>query len=309
VPAPSAPSEPDDVSATTAGSPDTRALVAEADTESAKEILELLSRWEIAADAVHDGSEALLSVHRKQPGLVILGGHLPNVSAPLLAEVLRRNPELKSIRLIRVLTLDEPSAAPEFDADHFLEPGDLPNGLEPLLEELGIGRRPPAPAPELSDTQTSSTPTVPERECDISAPAPTAEAHAPSAVEPVPSAVEPVPSAVERRKGPEDRRKSPDPAPVSSKKKRRSRPVSSDPQIAAAERLARIIVSDIILYNEAKFASGVDDGDVAAAVKEELTEGGTLFCQRISEEVRKKRDFLGEELEFRADQFRGRQDA
>jgi CheY-like chemotaxis protein len=301
VPAPSASAEPADVSAASPGSGDIRALVAEADTEAAKEIVELLSRWGIAADAVHDGSEALIFVHRKQPGLVILGGHLPNVSGPLLAEVLRRNPELKSVRLIRVLTLDEPSAVPEFDADHFLEPGDLPNGLEPLLEELGIGQRPPPPAPEPSESITSATPTVPEPERAISSPEPKEEKH-------TPAVDEPVPNAVERRTGLEDRRKPRDPPSTSPKTSRRSRSVSSDPQVAAAERLARIIVSDIILYNEAKFASGVEDGDVAAAVKEELAEGSTLFCQRIPEEVRKQRDFLAEELAFRADQFRGKQD-
>jgi len=73
-----------------------------------------------------------------------------------------------------------------------------------------------------------------------------------------------------------------------------------DPQIAAAERLARIIVSDIVLYNQEKFEAAAANGNVATALEAELAEASSLFKQRIPEEVRAKRDFLIEELERRA---------
>jgi len=79
-----------------------------------------------------------------------------------------------------------------------------------------------------------------------------------------------------------------------------AREKSSDPQIAAAERLARIIVSDIVLYNQEKFEAAAKTGNVVAALEAELTEASSLFKQRIPEEVRAKRDFLIEELERRA---------
>jgi CheY-like chemotaxis protein len=255
--------------------------VAEADPDSAKQIMELLSRWGIPSDTVDNGSEALLYLCRKRPPLAILGGHLPGVTSGVLTEVVRRNAELRALRLIRVLTLDEPVAAPEFDADHSLEPGDLPDGLEPLLERLGFGQR-PEPCPRK--------------------PSPLEPAKSPAQA--APAAPQPTPNAEERRVGSEDRREAPRPEPVVRKKGTRGRPVSSDPQIAAAERLARIIVSDIILYNEGKFANGVQSGNAAVAVKEELSEGTALFNQRIPEEVRRQRDFLGEELKFRANQLR-----
>ena len=81
--------------------------------------------------------------------------------------------------------------------------------------------------------------------------------------------------------------------------------MSSDPAIAAAERLARIIVSDIILYNEEKFGQGVTDANVVQLLPPEVEEASELFRMRIPEEIRARRDFLREELERRAAAARG----
>ena len=72
----------------------------------------------------------------------------------------------------------------------------------------------------------------------------------------------------------------------------------------AAERLARIVVSDIVLYNEEKFAQGVAKGNVAQLFAPELVDAGAMFRQRVSEELRAERDFLVEELERRAEKNR-----
>jgi len=67
-------------------------------------------------------------------------------------------------------------------------------------------------------------------------------------------------------------------------------------QRAKAERLARIIVSDIILYNEEKFAAAVAAGTVLEALMPDLEEGRALFRDRIDERVRAEKDHLAEEL-------------
>jgi hypothetical protein len=69
-----------------------------------------------------------------------------------------------------------------------------------------------------------------------------------------------------------------------------------DEAIAKAERLARIIVSDIVLYNDEKFAAAVAAGNVVEALEGELEEGRALFRGRIEPGVRETRDFLSEEL-------------
>jgi predicted Zn finger-like uncharacterized protein len=65
---------------------------------------------------------------------------------------------------------------------------------------------------------------------------------------------------------------------------------------AKAERLARIIVSDIVLYNEEKFVSAVRAGSVLEAMAGDLDEGRALFRERIDERVRAEKDHLAEEL-------------
>jgi hypothetical protein len=66
--------------------------------------------------------------------------------------------------------------------------------------------------------------------------------------------------------------------------------------VAKAERLARIIVSDIELYNKDRFAEAVRAGNVLAAFAADLEEGQGLFRERVDSRVREHRDFLREEL-------------
>ena len=219
-----------------------RALVVESDADTAKRVVEFLSRWGIAAESVQDGGAALLAIHRKRPELAILGGHLAGVAAPAVAEIVRRTPELKTVRLIRVAPIDEPVGAPEFDAEHTLGPGELPDGLGPLLLELGLGQRPaPTAAPPKAETAARPRPQPPQ-------------------------------------------------------------PAAADSALAAAERLTRIIVSDIILYDDARFARAAEQGNVLEAFESELTEANTLFQQRVPEAIRSQRDFLAEELQARAEE-------
>jgi hypothetical protein len=55
-------------------------------------------------------------------------------------------------------------------------------------------------------------------------------------------------------------------------------------------------VSDIVLYNEEKFAAAVNAGTVLEALMPDLEEGRALFRDRIDERVRAEKDHLAEEL-------------
>ncbi len=115
------------------------------------------------------------------------------------------------------------------------------------------------------------------------------------------AAPEPTPAAVAPAVEPTLDAFEPPPAQAPARKRRIRPPLSADPAVAAAERLARIIVSDIILYNDEKFAAGVRDENVVSVLTPELEEAGALFQQRIPEEIRAQRPFLVEELERRAE--------
>lgn len=69
-----------------------------------------------------------------------------------------------------------------------------------------------------------------------------------------------------------------------------------DEERGKAERLARIIVSDIVLYNEEKFSKAVQQGNVETAMEADLAEGRGLFRERIDPRIREERDHLMDEL-------------
>jgi hypothetical protein len=245
----------------------------------ARRIERLLTRFALDTECVTHGGEGLLRVFRDRPDLLVLGGHLEGLASRSFAEIVRRASDLRGLRMIRLAAIDEPRGVPEFEADHTLEPGSVPQGLGALLVQMGFEPvAQAAPPPEAP---------VPPPRVAATAPRP-APAPAPVAASPRPA---PAPA----------------PAPIVSEPAIRP-PAPPGPapdallgqEIAAAERLARIIVSDIILYNEEKFARAVQQGDLVEALRPELDEGLSLFRQRVAERVRAQRDFVIEELERRA---------
>ena len=61
-----------------------------------------------------------------------------------------------------------------------------------------------------------------------------------------------------------------------------------------AKRLARLIVSDIVLYNQAAVEEGIRNNTFAELLAHEIQEARTLYAQRVSEEVRKGTSYLEE---------------
>ena len=250
-----------------------RALVAEVDADNAKAACELLAQWRIEAEVVDDGAEALVRMFRAPPALAVLGAELPSLRASRIAEIAQRASELAAVKLIRVATTSDQSGTAGFDAEEMLEAGDFPAGLVEILGRIGIGQK-PAPAPAAP------------------APKPAAARPTPAVARPTPMVARPAPAAPAPAAKP-----APAPAP---KPAAAPPPVSSDPAIAAAERLARIAVSDVILYNQDKFAAAAARGTAAKELASELGEARQHFNSRVAPSVRDKRDFLVEEIERRA---------
>ena len=65
-------------------------------------------------------------------------------------------------------------------------------------------------------------------------------------------------------------------------------------------------MSDIVLYNEEKFAAAVEAGTVVESMGPDLEEGRGLFRERIDERIRDEKDHLTEEL-LRVARSRGAQ--
>lgn len=65
----------------------------------------------------------------------------------------------------------------------------------------------------------------------------------------------------------------------------------------AAKRLARIILSDIALYNQRAVDEGIRGNTFHQILKDDLEEGRKLFERRISKEIRGAKDYYGEAIE------------
>ena len=248
-------------------------LVAMPDVDLAKQTASALVERGLHASLVHDGVEAMLEIQRQLPRVVILSASLPKMYGFQVCEVMKRNESLRSIAVVLAGSIyhtgryrREPNEL--YGADAYLEDPDLPGGLISILEKIGVSMAPVASPP------LEPVPPVPPEPAPVPVASP-APRQAPVPVVPTPT----VPASVIAR----------DPATMQGDD-------GLAEERAKAERLARIIVSDIILYNEEKFAEALRLDRVAEMMSPDLDEGRDLFRNRIDERVREERDHLVEEL-------------
>jgi len=241
-------------------------LVADPDAERAKSSVEAIESWGLDAVAVADGVEAMLQIQRLLPRVVVLDAALPKMYGFQVCEIVKRNESLSSIKVLLVGAIhdsDRYRRAPSdlYGGDSYLEHPDLPEGLASVLTEFGL----PISKPTTPDVAASPAPAA--------APASPATAPAPAAVAPT------------------------TPAPVVPASEQAGSADELAPLRVEAERLARVIVSDVVLYNAERIDEAVQSGDIAGALGGGLDEGREFFRQRVDPRVSSERDFLMEELE------------
>jgi CheY-like chemotaxis protein len=267
-------------------------LVALPDVELAKQTASVLRRRGLHASVVHDGVEAMLEIQRELPRVAVLSATLPKMYGFQICEVMKRNESLRSTPVVLVGSIhhadryrSEPSEL--YGADAYLEDPDLPGGLIPILERIGLPIAPaPAPSSE-SNSVASPRPAPAPAAPQVPPPRPAQQAPVVPAQAAPRSATTPAPAAA----------LGPEPAPARADD-------GLAEERAKAERLARIIVSDIILYNEEKFAEALRRGSVVEMMNPDLGEGRGMFRDRIDERVREEKDYLTEEL-LRVARLRG----
>jgi CheY-like chemotaxis protein len=265
------PAEPTSVE-TTKADRERLILVADAEVELGKLTANALVDWGLQPTLVHDGVEAIMTIQRLLPRAIVIDAALPRMFGFQICELVKRNESLQHIQVVLIGAIHNGSRYRRppgeiYGADAYIERPDLPAGLRAILQDFGM-------LAESTPTPTSSISQPGPRPTPASTPKPNARPlSAPSAT---PERIEPAPSIAP-----------PAPAP------------HVDPlgeEIARAERLARIIVSDIVLYNQEKFEAALRTGDVVGAMTAELAEGRSLFVARIDPSLREQRDFLAEEL-------------
>ena len=267
---PGAPAQPGVASGSERAADGPVVVVGDAELAAGKGMAQVLADWGCKPVLVHDGVEAILAVQRALPAAVVIDSDLPSMSGFQICELMKRNESLRRIPVVLVGAVrhqDRMRGTPEagLAADAYLERPQLPEALRPTLRGLGVvlGGSPAAPAtepfpPEAPSPGAAASPAVPEFSTSSSGENVSAPASSAGASSP----------SLE----------------------------TADPDLAEAERLARIIISDIVLYNAEKFDAGIRSGDVLDLLAGELDEGRALFAQRVEAGVRELRDFLSEEL-------------
>jgi predicted Zn finger-like uncharacterized protein len=274
--------------------PERLVLVADAEIQAGKEIAADLVDAGLQPVLVHDGVEAILSIQRTLPRAVVLDAGLPKMFGFQICELMKRNESLRHIQVVLIGAIhhrDRYRRAPSeiYGADAYLERHQVRDDLLATLRGFGLpvghgaGERVAArpatamPPPAMPAPQRPAPPPVPPIPREM-----------PRAPRPAPPAPRPVaqPPATAR-------------APRAAAEPSAAGP-GADPALAAefarAERLARIIVSDVVLYNEEKLNAAIRAGNVSQSFEADLAEGRGHFAQRIDARVREMRDFLGEEL-------------
>jgi len=243
-------------------------VVAHSDADMAKQVCETLEGWGLHALGVHDGVEAILAIQRNLPRAVVLDAALPKMFGFQVCELVKRNESLRVTQVVLVGAIHDDTRYRRtpgdlYGADLYLETPDLPDGLRAALRDFGMS---------LSGGDAAVAPRAATHrgigEIDTEA-------------------------ALDAAQPPEERADAPAAAPSAAAP---VAPAAQDERVAEAERLARIIVSDVILYNEEKFASAVSAGNAAEAMEADLAEGRSLFQSRIDPAIAAERDFLREEL-------------
>ena len=265
-------------------------VVADPDEERGKVTAEAIRAWGLIPVLVHDGVEAMLSIQRLLPAAIVLDAALPKMFGFQVCEVVKRNDSLRETTVILVGAIHhqdryrrDPSEL--YGADVYVESPDLPESLHPLLRDAGliVGDLETAEATRRGASDVASE-AAPELQEPAAVPSPTAEADSDSFTESNagPPAELTQPSV-------------PEPEPASS-----APAIDEDPERTAererAHRLARIAVSEMVLYQPEKFDQASRDGVLEQALDLEIQEARALLRQRIGEEVRAEGDFIIDEL-------------
>jgi CheY-like chemotaxis protein len=257
-------------------------LVGTPDEDVGKKLREALESWGLRAAIVADGVDTMLEIQRQLPAAVVLAPTLPRMYGFQVCEIIKRNESLQRIGVILLGAIHHPDRYRRppgelYGADAYVEEPDLPEALFSELRQLGVMARPAEARPG----------------GDVTAPRP----ESPGAPAGVPAPLAPGPAQPDPGRAPEPTLADEPRAPSEMAASASSEPSDelSDAR-AQAERLARIIVSDIVLYNEDKFAAAIEAGTVAESLGPDLEEGRGLFRDRVDARVQHEKDFLTEEL-------------
>lgn len=257
-------------------------------------------------EMVTNGIDAMKKAVEQRPRGLVLDVGLPGIYGFELCERLKSNPGTKDIKIILLSSVYDMrrykrTPASLYGADDYIEKHHIQDLLAVKLKRLIYPEQAPQPAapartPERSQLPEMSRPPareftssllneaaapVQERET-AGMPSPRSASHSPQSERNETAAVMPESISLSASVFQEEECDIP-------------RVDEADPEaIEKARRFARIIVSDIALYNQEAVIDGIKNGTFFELLNNDVTEGRELFEKRIPAAVRAKKDYYQE---------------
>jgi CheY-like chemotaxis protein len=269
------------------------------DGEGTKEMIkELLSEASFKIVEANSGNEILPLLNRQRPAVALIDVGLPDGLGSEFCSMIKQDARLKETVVILMASIYEknnkyrrqPSSL--FGADDYIErhqvQKDLVLRIRKHLNRKQNGdspSRPPRPAEVSANPTFRETSMPPLQEA---APPQTPDRDAVSEVEDPGESV----FDIEQSTSPALEESAP-PLPREPVTEKAPEPKGHED----ARRLARIIVSDIVLYNKKKVEEGIRSNNFYELLKEEIEEGKKHYESRVPPEVRQARDFYKEAFE------------
>jgi predicted Zn finger-like uncharacterized protein len=260
-----------------------------------------------STDTAADGVEALKKAAEKKPRALVLDVGLPGIYGFELCERLKGNQETSDIKIILLSSVYDMrrykrTPVTLYGADDYIEkhhiPDFLPAKLQKLIHPEQYGSVPATP-PGHGPGELPATVKPPEREFKPSL----LRRDEPAWLggdAPESSPVRVAAPKMETREGAEGPAITPESFSLDASIFQKEecdipRVEESDPEaVEKARRFARIIVSDIALYNQEAVAEGLKNGTFYELLKADVDEGRELYENRVPETIRARKDYYQE---------------
>jgi len=240
---------------------DRDAVLVAVDGEATNELIaDLLKQAGLRPIESKDGLDAIALLRQQRPGAALIDVGLSEVLGIQLWDEIKNDPQLKDTVVILVASI--------YDKTKYKRPPGSLYGAEDYVERHQIQDD---LLLKLKKHLIRSSPAV----------------QAPVQVKPPPAPEAP-------RAAPQER---PSPQPAKARQGAPPASVLLTPEQEAAKRLARIIIADIVLYNQGEAEKGVRNGSFKQLLSDPLAEGRRHYDSRVSEELRRSTNYFDEAIE------------
>jgi len=273
-------------------------VVSYVEGEASNEMIQdVISEGGFELISMKGGEDMIALLTKERPGVVIVDVGIPDVLGFEIAHRIRERGDIKNIGVILLASIHDKTRykrEPEslYGADNYIERHHIQDQLLPKIQQILESRRPPAPSAGSFDAPVVTPPEqrIPAAE---EAPSPISMSRA-QATEQAMS----IENVFEEMMEEERREATSKPSHEGFKKSQSKPALIGDPAVhEAAKRLARIIMSDIALYNQRAIEEGVRKGSIDALLRDEIEEGKKLYEGRVPPEIVSSTNYYREAID------------